>query len=196
MTTTLRERTRQAVRDEVLTAAWRLFADHGFETTTVEQITEAAGMSRRSFFRYFATKEELILIRLVEHDEKVASMLASRPAEEDAWTAVRAALVPMLEAHEAQRERSLRLIRMMREPGLRSTIAERERLWLALMTPLVAKRLPRTTVPFDQDPRPLAVAGAAVTCLTAAQAIWADHPDKSLPRLLDRAMSAFGTVGH
>ncbi|MFS3128383.1 TetR/AcrR family transcriptional regulator [Nocardioides sp. Bht2] len=192
---TLRERTREAVRDEVLTSAWLLFADNGFERTTVDQIAESAGMSRRSFFRYFATKEELILIRLIEHDEKVAAMLSARPAEEGAWTAVRAALVPMLEAHELQRERSLALIRMMREPGLRSTLAERERRWVTRMAPLVAKRLPRTTVPFDQDPRPLAVAGAAITCLSTAQAIWAVHPDKSLPRLLDRAMSAFEVVG-
>ncbi|CAM3176528.1 TetR family transcriptional regulator [Nocardioides dubius] len=189
--TTLRERTRQAVRDEVLTAAWRLFARHGFEATTVEQIAEAAGMSRRSFFRYFATKEELILVRLIEHDEKIAALLAARPATEGAWTAIRAAVAPIMESHEQHHDRSLALIRMMREPGLRSTIAERERLWIGLMAPLLAKRLPRTSVPFDQDPRPLAVAGAAVMALSSAQAIWAEHPDKSLSRLLDRAMSAF-----
>src|SRR6476619_5394403 len=87
----LRDHARGAVRDEVMKQAWLLFADHGFEATTVDQVAAAAGMSRRTFFRYFAGKDELVLDRLLESGEGIATALAERPAAEDAWTALRAA---------------------------------------------------------------------------------------------------------
>ena len=89
---TLRDRARSAIRDEVSKQAWTLFAEQGFEATTVDQIAEAAGMSRRTFFRYFAGKDELLLERLAEADAEIADRLRERPADEPAWPALRAAL--------------------------------------------------------------------------------------------------------
>ena len=62
----LRERTRRAVHREIAEAGMALFLDQGFEETTVDQIAEAAGISRRSFFRYFATKEDVVLGDMIE----------------------------------------------------------------------------------------------------------------------------------
>ena len=88
---TLRDHARSAVRDEVSKKAWLLFARQGFEATTVDQIAEAAGMSRRTFFRYFAGKDELVLDRIVASGRLVADALRDRPADEAAWPALRAA---------------------------------------------------------------------------------------------------------
>src|SRR6266498_5125424 len=61
----LRDRARDAIRDEVLTRAWLLFAEQGFAATTIEQVAEAAGMSFFTFFRYFRSKDELLSSRLL-----------------------------------------------------------------------------------------------------------------------------------
>lgn len=79
------------MRAEVSDVAFRLFTERGFENTTVEQIAAAAGLSRTTFFRYFGTKEELVLGRVSEFGRQVADALASRPAEEQPWDALRRA---------------------------------------------------------------------------------------------------------
>lgn len=86
---TLRERTRRAVQTELLDAAQELFAERGYEAVTVDEIAEAVGISRRSFFRYFGSKEALVLGKYDRQGEAFAEMLAARPATEPAWTALR-----------------------------------------------------------------------------------------------------------
>ncbi|WP_280418969.1 TetR family transcriptional regulator [Nocardia carnea] len=82
----LRERTRRAVRAEIAQVALDLFAGKGFDETTVEEIAAAAGMTKRSFFRYFPTKEDVVFDGIDLTGEKVVAGIAARPAEEDAWT--------------------------------------------------------------------------------------------------------------
>ncbi len=86
---TLRERTRRAVQAELLEQAQTLFAVYGYEAVTIDQIASAAGMSRRSFFRYFGSKEALVLGKYDRLGEDLAAALAARPANEPAWTALR-----------------------------------------------------------------------------------------------------------
>lgn len=85
----MRERTRQAVRSELIDVAQRLFAERGFEAVTVDEIATAAGMSRRSFFRYFASKEDVVLSKVERLGEDFAAALAARPDTEPLWEALR-----------------------------------------------------------------------------------------------------------
>jgi AcrR family transcriptional regulator len=187
---TLRDHAREAVRDEVAKHAWTLFARQGFEATTVDQIAESAGMSRRTFFRYFAGKDELVLERLVESGQLIATALRERPAGEHAWPALRFALQTTIELQEHHADTTRSLHRMLREePSLRATAETRRRLWISQLAPIVAERLAPQT---DETGtiRAAAVAGCALACLDAAQAVWADDPKASLSALLDDAMSA------
>ena len=59
--TALQQRKRQLVKQEIAHAAWLLFAERGYEKATVEAIARAAGVSRRSFFRYFSSKEDVVV---------------------------------------------------------------------------------------------------------------------------------------
>ncbi|MCT2585584.1 TetR family transcriptional regulator [Actinophytocola gossypii] len=58
----LRERKKVKTREAILREAFRLFREHGYSATTVEQIAEAAEVSRATFFRYFPTKEDLVTL--------------------------------------------------------------------------------------------------------------------------------------
>lgn len=86
---TLRERTRRAVQAELLTVAQDLFVENGYEAVTVEEIAAAGGMSKRSFFRYFANKDALVLGKYDRQGESFAEAMRARPADEDPWESLR-----------------------------------------------------------------------------------------------------------
>jgi AcrR family transcriptional regulator len=88
----LRERTRRAVRAELADVAIGLFVRQGFDDTTVEDVARAAGMTKRSFFRYFPTKEDVVFDGIDLTGEKVVADIAARPAEEDPWDSLRQVL--------------------------------------------------------------------------------------------------------
>lgn len=73
--TDLRARRRTATRLEVREAALTLFEQRGVDRTTVDEIAHAAGISQRTFFRYFATKEECVLFDMYGFEEAVEDCL-------------------------------------------------------------------------------------------------------------------------
>ncbi|HTW81200.1 MAG TPA: TetR family transcriptional regulator [Terracidiphilus sp.] len=80
MTKSLQSRKRQLVRDAIYDAAIELFAKKGFDETTVEEVADAAGISRRSFFRYFESKDDLLAVNTMICGEVVRGAVASCPA--------------------------------------------------------------------------------------------------------------------
>lgn len=75
MPQSLLSRKHQLVYDAIYEAGLDLFATKGFDETTVEEVAEAAGVSRRSFFRYFASKDDLLAHCVIEFgDAQVASI--------------------------------------------------------------------------------------------------------------------------
>ena len=193
---TLRDHARGAVRDEVMKRAWLLFAEQGFEATTVDQIAAAAGMSRRTFFRYFSGKDELVLERLLESGDRVAAALAGRPDDEPAWTALRVAFDEVVRPQERHADHSRALQLMLREePAVRASVLERRRRWQEVLTPLVAARLPRRHGGRGPDVRAAALAASALACLEVAQETWVDEPRSRLSTLLDQAMAAVHPAG-
>ncbi len=191
----LRDRAREAIRDEVLTRAWLLFAEQGFAATTIEQVAEAAGMSRRTFFRYFSGKDELVSARLLASGDQLAAALAARPDSEPAWPALRAAfdaLVNDVEQHE-DIARPLHVM-LEQEPEVRAAAHERVRRWLELLEPLVARRLARPDPGGRIDLRARALIGSAIACFDAAQLAWVANPGSRLGPLLDEAMQAVAPI--
>lgn len=77
--TSLQSRKRQLVRDAIYDAAIALFSQNGFDETTVEQIAEASGISRRSFFRYFGSKDDLLAQSIVDSGQILCQTVASCP---------------------------------------------------------------------------------------------------------------------
>ncbi|MER5266286.1 TetR family transcriptional regulator [Actinosynnema sp. NPDC002837] len=79
----LRERARRAVRAELAQIALGLFAERGFDETTVGEIAESAGLTKRSFFRYFPAKEDVVFAGTDVTGEQVVQDIRARPADED-----------------------------------------------------------------------------------------------------------------
>jgi AcrR family transcriptional regulator len=86
-----RERKKQRTRDALIEAAMELFAAKGYDRTTVHEITDAVDVSERTFFRYFASKEDLALSFVRDGAATFATALAARPPDEEPLTAARAA---------------------------------------------------------------------------------------------------------
>jgi AcrR family transcriptional regulator len=82
--------------------ALRLFEDRGFAEVTVDEIAAAAGISVRTFYRYFASKELVLQVRVDRRSAAIRAALASRPADEPVLTSLRAAIPEAMAAEDAE----------------------------------------------------------------------------------------------
>jgi AcrR family transcriptional regulator len=92
----LRQRKRQQTRERLTEAAMALFLDRGFEGTTLDDIAAAADISRRSFFHYFASKEDVVFAWQEESTASLIAAVAARPANESMLTAAENAILTMV----------------------------------------------------------------------------------------------------
>ena len=88
-----RERKKLETREALQEAARRLFAEQGYDATTVKEIADAADVAERTFFRYFAAKEDLLLPDLVSRFQAFERAAAVRPTGEAPLVAVREAAI-------------------------------------------------------------------------------------------------------
>ena len=189
----LHERKRTAARDHIASVGVALFVEHGFDAVTTEQIAHAAGVSRRSFFRYFDTKEDVVLNGVAEAGRHIESALRARPAQESAWDALRLALRVLLDKPVYPPEHLLAISRMLvQTPSLRARELEKQQHWEDLLLPHIVARLPpHHDGPDAADARGSAIIGAALACLHAATSAWVRAEGTPDPlRLLDDAIAA------
>jgi AcrR family transcriptional regulator len=92
----LRQRKRQQTRERLTQAAIALFLDRGFEATTLDDIAAAADISRRSFFHYFASKEDVVFAWQEESTAALIAAVAARPANESMLAAAENAIYAMV----------------------------------------------------------------------------------------------------
>ncbi|WP_329490096.1 TetR family transcriptional regulator [Kitasatospora sp. NBC_01246] len=125
---------RQQMRQDLATAAMELFASQGYEETTVDQIAAAAGVARRTFFRYFRSKEEAIF---PDHDDtlvRVADLLASAESDEHPLDVVCRGIKEVLRMYASTPAVSVARYQLIRQvPALRereiAVVARYERLF-------------------------------------------------------------------
>lgn len=164
------ERKRQLVRDELADAALRLLARQGFDSTTVEEIVAAAGVSRRTFFRYFQSKEDVIVQMLTDTGAELCAALRSRPAGEPPAVAVRQAFTAFLDKTGEDRDKTLRLTQLMLgSPALLARFLERQAQWQADIAEVLAGRSSGER----RDLHAAIAAGVALTAFNTALTRWA-----------------------
>jgi len=92
----LRERKRQQTRQELIGAAMRLFEERGYEQTTVAEIASAAGVSTKTFFNYFASKDEVLFPHLSRRIDAAVALIEQRGADDQMADVLVAAMQHML----------------------------------------------------------------------------------------------------
>ena len=158
----LQERKQELVRTEIFNAAWKLFGARGYEDTTVADIAAAAGVSRRTFFRYFSSKEDVLVETSDDLAEAMLAAMAERPRDEPPLVSIERALVPVLESRLAQTERTHTIIRLLRESRtLRRALLERHALMEERLAVQLADRL-GTDIATDSTPALLAFVARAM----------------------------------
>jgi AcrR family transcriptional regulator len=194
-TTSLRERTRRAVRAELMEVGMALFARQGYEATTVEEVAQAAGMSKSSFFRYFPTKEDLVLDNLEHIGEELAEALAARPVDEPAWYSLRRAFDLIVGRMDDRHDRAQTLLRMLNStPTLMAGQLARRSRWRDLLTPHLESRM-AAAEPERARLQAAALAGAALACYEATQSAWlAADGLPQVEGMLDEAMGAIAPL--
>jgi AcrR family transcriptional regulator len=194
--TPIRERTRRLAQTELTSVAQDLFLEHGYEATTVDQIAAAAGMSKRTFFRYFPSKDDLVIGKYDLFGDRMADALDARPTDESVWASLRRVFDITLDyvRDDHQRARNDAMERIVQTtPQLTARYLEKMQRLQTLLTGRVATRLGLADTP--NDPRPAAIVGAAFACMQAARLAWLDS-DQTEPyeAYLDRAMGALDTA--
>lgn len=113
-----REQKREETRRALKRAAQRLFSKQGFDRTTVEEIAVAAGVSRRTFFHYFASKEDVVLSWHGDFERVLLTAIRSAPPEQSILVVAQAAVVAAMDQFDA--EEAAVLTQLQREaPALR-----------------------------------------------------------------------------
>ena len=92
----LRQRKRQQTRERLTRVAMALFLDRGFEATTLDDIAAAADVSRRSFFHYFGSKEDVVFAWQEDSIAALIAAIAARPANESMLAAAENAISAMV----------------------------------------------------------------------------------------------------
>jgi AcrR family transcriptional regulator len=119
----LRERKKEKTRQALAAAAMRLFAERGYEATTVADIAAAAEVSTRTFFAYFPTKEDVFFTGTQERLDLVRQAFAAHAAALPTLTAMRATLDQIIETAAGDLfapDRDIRLRLLLERPELRA----------------------------------------------------------------------------
>jgi AcrR family transcriptional regulator len=176
-------RKQEVVRVALAAAAEQLFLAQGFEQTTVEQIARATGVSRRTFFRYFESKEDVLAEHAERFGERLYAALAARPADEPPILAIRNALVPALEAGLQDGDVLRCTIRLLRETNsLRRVVLARRNRLEERVAALMTRRLGADA----GDNTPMLVAFLTRALLDTAFNAWYDHETEDVAGLVDQ----------
>jgi AcrR family transcriptional regulator len=180
----LRERKKAKTRAAIQEHALRLFREQGYHATTVEQIADAAEVSPSTFFRYFPTKEDVVL-----HDEldpKLIAALREQPGELGSIAAIRRSMREVFEglseseaALEFQRHELARSV-----PELRARMADQFTGGMTMLAEALAERLGRPA-----DDLAVRVLAGAVVGVGLAAVLSAEERSEEFIQMLDAGLA-------
>ncbi|WP_049580395.1 TetR/AcrR family transcriptional regulator [Streptomyces sp. SBT349] len=187
-----RERKKRRTNDDLLRCGIGLFLDRGIERTTVGEIVREAEVSERTFFRYFASKEELFLQPLRAAARLLVEEVARRPAEEEPLRALReAGLASLRGLGRGGAERYLSAMRLVStEPvamaACQGISTEQQRRLAVVLSEREGLR--------PGDPRPALLVGACTAAGMQATAAWEGQQDGSMESLMRITLDHLGML--
>ncbi len=181
-------RKRQLVRDTIHQAAIELFARRGFDETTVDEVAEAAGISRRSFFRYFQSKDDLLALSIVNNGELICKTVTMCSANLSLIEVVQRAIfaaMSFIESHP-ETKKIIEISARSRSAGqaqFSRLMEQQEKLAIAFATRV------KSASPFSLAP--FLMAGLTWTIINSATMSWFEGEHKDIQ---SAARAAFVTV--
>lgn len=166
----LRERKKLKTRNALVAAALRLFNERGYSDTTVDDIVAAVDVSRRTFFRYFASKEDVLFFDSQEYIELFREALETRTENERVVvTAKRAALAIARELKKRREEVLARMKISFSEPTLIARYLQLLHQWRVDLATLIADEEGED---LTSSVHPWLVAGALLGPVDAGLSVW------------------------
>lgn len=183
----LREDKKAAVRQALVAAANRRFHRHGFEQTTIDEICADAGVSRRTFFRYFENKEALAFPHRSERLERFLALLEGNGQSSNPVDGLRAICETFAREYSANRVAILAHQRLVDSvPALAAREHEIDRDWETAMAATFRRRFGRDAA---SERRARLMAGAAIGVIRATMRYWYEKDGKpDLARLGQEAL--------
>ncbi|GAA0392299.1 TetR family transcriptional regulator [Paenibacillus motobuensis] len=181
----LRERKKAKTIAAVQMHALRLFKEFGYHETTVEQIAEAAEISPSTFFRYFATKEDVVITD--NYDSLLTSAFGEQSSELSPLQALRQAITSGM-AHLSPEELKTVYERnqlIMSVPSLRAASLNNLTQSLQMFAKIVAERMGRK----EDDLVIRTLAGAVMGVNFSVMQYWSEHPEADFAKLLDESLA-------
>jgi len=180
-------------KGELELVALELFAERGFDRTTVDDLAEAAGIARRTFFRYFPSKNDVVYGDFDAALEELRARLAATPPDVPLVEGIREAVLAFnaLPA-EAEPQHRVRMALVLHTPALQAHSTLRYAGWRAVVAEHVAQRLGLDSGDF----LPRLVAHQALACAVAAYEQWLARPGSDLAQLLDEAFRSLSVPAH
>jgi mycofactocin system transcriptional regulator len=172
---------------ELELVALRLFTEHGYDATTVEMIAAEAGTSRRTFFRYFDSKAEVLWHAFDREVDALRDAFAEVPTEVPLLDAIRTAVVSVNHYTAADiPELRTRINLIGTVPALQASAAVHYDAWERAVIDFAAARLGRP----PDELVPLAIGRATLAVCRAAYEYWVMRADEDLVVYLDAAIRA------
>lgn len=164
----LRERKKLERRSCIEAAAIDLIDDQGFDRTTIEDIAAKADIASRTFFYYFATKEDVVLADYAARLELIVDELGQRPEEEGPWTALRASFLMVAADYSAQRNQLVRRFAIMAEnPSVYARSLQLQAGWEDALAEVITGRIAS-----NNGIEPRLLAAAALACMRSSLQHW------------------------
>jgi AcrR family transcriptional regulator len=185
----LRERKKIRTRQAIRHAAYRLFAEQGYDATSVDRIAHEAEVSPSTVFRYFPTKEDIVLTD--EYDPLIHDALLARPADEAPVTALRNAMLGIFEQAARQEpgrepaESHQRMQLVLNVPALRARMTEHMAVTGRLLVRALAERTGLPTDSFELR----VCTGALLGAMAEAMFLWGEGgSEEEMIGAVDRAL--------
>ncbi len=184
----LRERKKAKTRAVIQAEALRLFRKLGYDATTIEQIADAAEVSPSTFFRYFPTKEEVILWD--QFDPRLIAAFKRQPPKQAPLEALRNAFREVFSGLSSQEleEQRQRTDLIATVPSLRTALLDQTATAMEMIAEATAERTGRSADDFAIR----SMAGAVLGVAMAATFYLAEHPGGDLAELLDDGIVQLG----
>jgi AcrR family transcriptional regulator len=179
------------VRDEVVKVAWHLFEQQGFQATSMTQIAQQAGLSRRSLFNHFASKEALLYPAVDDFMDDFASLLSAQPKNSGLFDAMTACVFQLRDRMDELQHHLNPGPEVLRARLSEEGIAFNREVWAREMEELVLERL-------QGDPAAETQAGfvAAIVAQvwTEMAKLLRQQPELTIPVALERVTRSLGNL--